>query len=62
MGIKLFGLAAFIATGGGLIISTVIKEQNFFSTEILVIIAFFFIMSLFDHFNELMVGDDRDEK
>ncbi len=58
---KILGLLAFVATGGGLLLSAMIKEQNLFSTEILVFIIFFFMISLFDHIYELVVGDDTDE-
>ena len=41
---------AFIATGGGLILSTVINEENFYKTEIIIILGSFFILSLIDQF------------
>lgn len=53
------GLAAFIATGGGLIISTAINEENFHKTEILIIIGCFFAISLADHFKKLVLGDGK---
>lgn len=41
-GTRLLGLIAFIATGGGLIISTAINEENIYKTEILIIFGCFF--------------------
>lgn len=61
MDAKLIGLAAFIATGGGLMIYTSIREKSFFGTEILLIIGFFFMVGLIDHFKNLMVGDKNGE-
>lgn len=58
---RLLGLAAFIATGGGLIVSTAINEENFYKTEILIIIGCFFAISLVDHFKKLVLGDDKNE-
>lgn len=58
---RLLGLTAFIATGGGLIISTAINEKNFYKTEILIIIGCFFAISLVDHFKNLILGDDKNE-
>lgn len=56
---RILGLIAFIATGGGLIISTAIHEENFYKTEILIIIGCFFAISLVDHFKKLVSGDDK---
>lgn len=50
----MLGLIAFIATGGGLIVSTAINEDNFYKTEILIIFGCFFATSLVDHFRKLM--------
>ncbi len=69
MKIKLFikkirrylGLVAFIATGGGLIISTIINEKNFYKTEILIIYGCLFAISLADHFRQLVKRDDKSE-
>ncbi len=58
---RLLGLFAFIATGGGLIISTAINEKNIYKTEILIIFGCFFIISLVDHFNKLIERDDKNE-
>lgn len=55
---RILGLAAFIATGGGLIISTVINESNIHKTEILVILGCFFAISLADHFKKLIERKD----
>lgn len=51
---RILGLMAFIATGGGLIISTAINEENFYKTEILVIFCCFFAVSLVDHYRRLI--------
>lgn len=56
---KLLGLIAFIATGGGLIISTAVNGKNFYKTEILIIFGCFFAISLADHFKKVI---ERDEK
>lgn len=50
---KLLGLIAFIATGGGLIVSTAVNEKSFYKTEILIIFGCFFAISLFDHFRKV---------
>lgn len=55
----LLGLIAFIATGGGLIISTAINEGNFYKTEILIILGCFFAISLVDHFKKIMKKDTK---
>lgn len=47
---RILGLIAFIATGGGLILSTAINEENFYKTEIIIILGSFFILSLVDQF------------
>ncbi|NLJ77888.1 MAG: hypothetical protein GX329_00850 [Tissierellia bacterium] len=60
-GTRLLGLIAFIATGGGLIISTAINEENFYKTEILIILGGFFAISLADHFKKLIERDEGDE-
>ncbi len=59
---RLLGLMAFIATGGGLIISTAINEDNIYKTEILVIYGCFFTVSLIDHFKKLILKDDKNEE
>lgn len=56
---RLLGLIAFIATGGGLIISTAANERNFYKTEILIIFGCFFAISLADHFKKLVDRDDK---
>lgn len=56
---RLIGLLAFIATGGGLIISTAIHERDLYKTEILVIIGCFFAISLVDHFKKLKEREDE---
>ena len=47
------GLIAFIATGGGLLISTLIHERSEYKLEILVIFGIFFAISLADYFRRL---------
>jgi len=54
----MLGLIAFIATGGGLIISTAINEENFYKTEILIILGGFFAISLADHLKKLIERDE----
>lgn len=58
---RLLGLIAFIATGGGLIISTAINEENLYKTEILLVIGCFFAISLIDHYRNLRDKEDLDE-
>ncbi|QQK08049.1 hypothetical protein [Miniphocaeibacter halophilus] len=58
---RLLGLFAFIATGGGLIVSTAINEKNIYKTEILIIFGCFFAISLVDHFKQLIEKDDENE-
>lgn len=52
----LLGLIVFIATGGGLIVSTAINGRSFYKTEILLIIGCFFAISLMDH-SRVLVSD-----
>ena len=59
MSTRLLGLIAFIATGGGLIISTAVNEENFYKTEILIIFGCFFAISLADHFKKLTERDGK---
>lgn len=56
---RVLGLMAFIATGGGLIISTAVNEENFYKTEILIIFGCFFAISLVDHYRKLIDRDDN---
>lgn len=56
---RVFGLLAFIATGGGLILSTLINEENFYKTEILVIFGAFFAISLVEHFKNVIEKEDK---
>lgn len=58
---RILGLLAFIATGGGLIVSTVIKQENFYKTEILLIYGGLFAISLIDHFLKLIERDEDHE-
>ena len=52
------GLIAFVATGGGLILSTAANEENIYKTEILIILGCFFTISLVDHFRKLKESGD----
>lgn len=56
---RLLGLIAFIATGGGLIISTAIHEKNFYKTEIVIIFGCFFAISLIEHFRKVLKRDNK---
>lgn len=56
---RLLGLIAFIATGGGLIISTAANESNLYKTEILIIFGCFFAISLVDHFKKVIEKDEQ---
>lgn len=58
---RVLGLAAFIAIGGGLIVSTAMNQGNYYKTEILVIFGALFAVSLADHFMKLMKEDEEDE-
>ncbi len=55
---NLLGLFAFIATGGGLIVSTAINGENFYKTEILIILGAFFTISLADHYRKIKAVDN----
>lgn len=56
---RLLGLIAFITTGGGLIISSIIKDQNLYKTEILIIFGCLFVISLIDHFKKIIEKDEK---
>lgn len=56
---RLFGLIAFIATGGGLLISAAVNDRNFYKTEILIILGCLFTVSLVDHFKKVIEKDDK---
>lgn len=58
---RILGLLAFVLTGGGLIITTAINEENFYKTEILIIFGCFFAISLIDHFKKVIKKEDRTE-
>lgn len=49
---RFLGLIAFIATGGGLIISTAVNEESFYKIEILIILGCFFAVSLANYFKK----------
>lgn len=56
---RLLGLTAFIATGGGLILSTALNEKNLYKTEILIIFGCFFVISLVDHYRKITEKEKR---
>ncbi|MDO5689554.1 MAG: hypothetical protein Q4G61_04850 [Tissierellia bacterium] len=58
---RMIGLMAFIATGGGLLVSTALTADSYYRTEIVVIFSCFFAISLVDHYRKLKEGDKRDE-
>lgn len=59
---KLLGLTAFVATGGGLILSTAMHDENLYKTEVLIIMGCFFAMSLIDQYRKLsLVVDDKND-
>ncbi len=47
------GLFAFIATGAGLLISTIIHEESIYKVEILLIFGIFFAISLADYYRRM---------
>lgn len=47
------GLFAFIATGGGLLISTIYNEESIYKVEILLIFGVFFAISLADYYRRM---------
>ena len=58
---RVLGFLAFIATGGGLLVSTAIKNSNFHKTEIVLVYGGLFAISLIDHLIQLIEGDEKDE-
>ena len=58
---RLLGLIAFIATGGGLIVSTVVNDRNLYKTEILLIYGALFVISLVDHYHKLIEKEYKDD-
>lgn len=50
---KILGLSAFVLTGVGLMVLTIIKDKNLFNTIFLILTGCFFSMGLTGHFNEL---------
>lgn len=58
---RIFGLLAFIATGGGLIIATAVNQQNYYKTEIVIILGALFAISLADHFTALIERDSDED-
>lgn len=58
---RVFGFLAFIATGGGLLASTAMKDPSYYKTEIVLIYGSFFAISLIDHFIQLIESDHNDK-
>ncbi len=56
---RILGLIAFIATGGGLIVSTISNEKSFYKTEILMIFGCLFAISLIDHFKKIIEKEEK---
>lgn len=56
--LRLLGLTAFIATGWGLIISTLIKEESIYKIGLLILFGFFFAVSVSDNFKKLLERED----
>lgn len=50
----ILGLIAFVITGLGLFISTIINENNMMKITIIIILIVFFIISLTEHFRDLV--------
>ncbi|ARE89252.1 hypothetical protein [Clostridium formicaceticum] len=50
---KMFWLAAYAATGVGLMATAIIRSQDTLNAIILLVIAIFYGISLFGHFKEL---------
>lgn len=58
---NVLGLLAFIATGGGLIVSTAINQGNFYKTEIVIIFGALFAVSLVDQFMKILSKEKTDD-
>lgn len=54
---KLIGLAAFAATGSGLLFTVGLNEMGPLNTIILMAVGYFFTLSLVDHYKELKEGE-----
>lgn len=50
---KMLGLAAFVATGVGLMVSTFMKDARALTLGILLPVAVFYFLGLSDHLKEL---------
>ncbi|SCY49959.1 hypothetical protein [Alkaliphilus peptidifermentans] len=50
---KILGFLAFVATGVGLFVSTVMKESNFLFILLTLAIAGLYAIGLMDHYKEL---------
>jgi drug/metabolite transporter (DMT)-like permease len=57
MALKLLGLAAFAATGSGLLFTVGLHETGPLNTVILMAVGYFFTLSLVDHYRELKEGE-----
>lgn len=58
---RFLGLIAFIATGGGLIISTVVNEEDSYKIKISIIFGCLFAIGLGDYYKKLIERDDKNE-
>ncbi len=54
---KLVGLAAFAATGTGLLLTVELKDASPLNMTILMVVGYFFTLSLVDHYNNLKEGE-----
>ena len=57
MTLKLLGLAAFAATGSGLLFTVGLHETGPLNTVILMAVGYFSTLSLVDHYRELKEGE-----
>ncbi len=54
---KSIGLAAFAATGSGLLLTVGLGNPSPLNMIILTLVGYFFTLSLFDHYNNLKEGE-----
>ena len=57
--LRRIGLLAFIATGGGLLVSTALNDSNVYKTEIMLVLGCFFLVSLVDHYRHIMTVEHQ---
>lgn len=51
---KAFGFFAFVATGSGLLFSSVLKDKEAVSSLPIVLVACFFAIGIISHYKELL--------